>query len=268
LGTVLSNTLGAFTFGASRNHPLPVTDIYETRRARLRELIDLQYAGKQSALAAVIERQAGYVSRCLNGQKRIGEDFARHVERASRRPYGWLDSTGPAADARVLPERLILSGHVDGADLQNKAWQPDPLRLRLPDARPISVAGIAQLGDGVMFVELESLPRGEAGSVWFTSDDTSAYAVRCEGDSMAPRIQHGEFAVLEPSRDVAPGDEVLVRGGDGRVMIKRLRYVRDGRVHLDSLNAVDHPPVILNRDEIAAMHYVAAIVKPTYFRAG
>lgn len=66
-------------------------DVKETRRKRLRELIDSRYGGKQAAFAADIERQPDYVSRCLKGTKNIGEDLARIIEKRVRLPLGWLD---------------------------------------------------------------------------------------------------------------------------------------------------------------------------------
>lgn len=145
-------------------------------------------------------------------------------------------------------------------------WEDFGSPLRLPAARAVPVVGTAQLGDNGHYVELE-YPAGTGdGTVLAVTSDTNAYAVRCRGDSMQPRLQHGEFAVCEPNHEVSPGDEVLVRAHDGRVMIKRLRYQRDGRVYLDSINDGAHPPVILELAEIAAMHYVAAIVKRAYFR--
>jgi phage repressor protein C with HTH and peptisase S24 domain len=145
-------------------------------------------------------------------------------------------------------------------------WQDWGEPLPLPVARAVPVVGTAQLGDDGHYVELE-YPVGQGdGSVLALTGDPHAYAVRCRGDSMMPRLQHGEFAVIEPSREVTPGDEVLVKSLDGRVMIKRLRYQRDGRLHLDSVNDGAHPPVILELDKVAAMHYVAAIVKNAYYR--
>ena len=61
--------------------------------------------GGRSALAARLERQPGYVSRCLNGNKRIGEAFARHVELRLQLPAFWLDGL-PEPD-QVLSARQI-----------------------------------------------------------------------------------------------------------------------------------------------------------------
>jgi phage repressor protein C with HTH and peptisase S24 domain len=166
----------------------------------------------------------------------------------------WLESgRGPKS-----PETQEPSGRLLG----------DPIEL-VPIGhlmRRIPVVGTAKLGDHGMFVELE-YPTGTGdGIVPFPSLDPRAYAVRCKGDSMSPRIQHGEFAVIEPGTEPHPGDEVLVKAVDGRVMIKRLKYLRDGRVHLESVNDGEHPPIVLEAAEVEAIHYVAGMVKSRMWR--
>lgn len=68
-------------------------EIYERRRQRLLHLLAERFPGRggRSALATRIERQPGYLSRCLNGQKRIGEALARDVEMRLHLPPFWLD---------------------------------------------------------------------------------------------------------------------------------------------------------------------------------
>jgi len=154
-----------------------------------------------------------------------------------------------------------------GEENSQDDWQEFGPPLSLPEARAVPVVGSAQLGDNGHYVELEYPVGSGDGAVLAITGDANAYAVRCRGDSMQPRLQHGEFAVIEPNHEVMPGDEVLVKSVDGRVMIKRLRYVRDDRAHLDSVNDAAHPPIIIDLRDIAAMHYVAAIVKSTYYRA-
>ena len=63
------------------------------RRERLRKILDEQFPGRggQALLAQVLDRQTGYISRCLHGDKPIGEVFARHVEEALHLPRYWLD---------------------------------------------------------------------------------------------------------------------------------------------------------------------------------
>lgn len=131
---------------------------------------------------------------------------------------------------------------------------------RLAPPRRIPVVGTAQLGDDGYWAELE-YPAGHGdGYILLPTRDAHAYALRCKGDSMRPRIRDGEFVVVEPGTPPIPGDEVLVKALDGRVMVKTLLYRRDGRVHLLSVNEA-HPPIAINEADIEVIHPVNAIVK-------
>ena len=124
----------------------------------------------------------------------------------------------------------------------------------------VPVVGTAQLGDNCNFYDLEH-PAGHGdGSLRWHTNDLNAYSLRCRGESMKPRIRHGEYVVIEPNREVIPGDEVLVKARDGRVMVKQLAYTRDGMVHLDSINEA-HPRVSILETDISVLHYVAGIAK-------
>lgn len=126
--------------------------------------------------------------------------------------------------------------------------------------KAIPVVGTAQLGDNGYWADLEYPVGHGEGYVSFPTTDPNAYALKCEGDSMRPRIKAGEFVVVEPNHEIEPGDEVLVKSKDGRVMVKEFLYRRMGRTHLISTNDA-HPPVAFTDEEIEKMHYVAGIAK-------
>ncbi len=89
-------------------------DVRHIRRQRLRRILDEQFPGRggQALLAQVLDRQTGYVSRCLNGEKPIGEVFARHVEQALHLPRYWLDGDLPEARP-VHPRHAALLERFD-----------------------------------------------------------------------------------------------------------------------------------------------------------
>jgi hypothetical protein len=123
----------------------------------------------------------------------------------------------------------------------------------------IPVVGMAQLGDNGHWSDLE-YPVGHGhGYVDFPSRDTNAYALQCEGDSMSPRIEAGEFVIVEPNTPVKPGKNVMLRSKDGRVMVKKFLYQAAGRTYLISINKA-HPPISFSDDEIEKMHFIRAIV--------
>ncbi|WP_354684415.1 XRE family transcriptional regulator [Cupriavidus necator] len=139
--------------------------------------------------------------------------------------------------------------------------------VSIPDNafRKIPVRGMAQLGDNGHFVDVE-YPVGHGdGYVFFPTRDPDAYALRCNGESMRPRVKHGEFVVVEPNTQIQNGDEVLVKSQDGRVMVKELAYIRDGIVHLSSVNE-RHGMLRIPQDQIERMHFVGGIVKRSAWR--
>lgn len=71
--------------------------LLETRRHRLRELIDLTCDGNASMAARTAEIDATYIARALwpvgkKGRKTVGERVAHKIEDGFKLPRGWLDS--------------------------------------------------------------------------------------------------------------------------------------------------------------------------------
>lgn len=124
----------------------------------------------------------------------------------------------------------------------------------------IPVKGDAVLGmDGLI-----DMMEFHAGWLRIYSDDCEAYGLRVRGDSMWPRIQSGEFVLIEPNTKVHPGDEVFIRTSDGHNMIKILNYNRSGDYQFTSINN-DHKPFTLSQEQVEKIHYVSGIIKATRF---
>ena len=122
----------------------------------------------------------------------------------------------------------------------------------------IPVVGKAQLGDDNAFAMVSEYDRPD-GYLPVPSRDPDAYALRCVGDSMSPRIQDGEYVIAEPNVEPRPGDEVVVQDLDNRVMVKRYLYKRDGYLHLGSINQ-EFSGVVVPLSKIRAVHPVLAII--------
>ncbi|SAK65738.1 putative phage repressor [Caballeronia pedi] len=185
---------------------------------------------------------------------------------------GWLagkTATIGVDEAVALQEKYSINsvwlmlgkGQRTTAVRYNDEWNPIPVT----GWRGIPVVGMAQLGDGGFWADVE-YPVGHGdGFVDVPTKDKDAYALRCKGDSMRPRIKDGEFVVIEPNHEIEPGDEVLVKSKDGRVMVKEFLYKRAGRCHLASVNET-HGSLAFADDEIEKMHYVGWIAKPSAWR--
>lgn len=136
-----------------------------------------------------------------------------------------------------------------------------PLTIPIEPQPPVPTMAAAPLGDDGDWSALEHLAAGDSAYVHFPTLDPDAYALRCDGDSMKPRIQAGEFVVIEPRQPVEPGDDVLLKRKDGRVMLKRYLYKRDGRIYVISINEA-HAPTAFSDGEIEKMEFVRAICRP------
>ena len=218
-------------------------DKYEQRRLRLIEIRDRFCNGKASELARRIEREPSYVSRMLypegkSGKKRIADDMMELIEKSFNLPRGWMDML------------------VDG-----KAGATDHLEF----AGNVRAGFVPVIGEAVLGVD-GSVDMIEFRSGWLSiySGDKDAYGLKVKGDRMWPRIQSGEYVVIEPNTPVHPGDEVFVRTKDGHNMIKIMNKTRDGDYQFSSINS-DHRPITLPVEEVDKMHFVSAIVKHTRY---
>lgn len=124
---------------------------------------------------------------------------------------------------------------------------------------------IPVIGDAVLGMDgLIDMMEFHAGWLQIYSSDNRAYGVRVRGDSMWPRIQSGEFVVIEPNTKVHPGDEVFIRTADGHNMIKILNFTRDGDYQFTSVNN-DHKPITMPPSNVVKVHFVSGIIKATRF---
>ncbi|WP_242462169.1 S24 family peptidase [Erwinia rhapontici] len=124
---------------------------------------------------------------------------------------------------------------------------------------------IPVIGDAVLGMDgLIDMMEFHAGWLQIYSSDNRAYGVRVRGDSMWPRIQSGEFVVIEPNTKVHPGDEVFIRTADGHNMIKILNFTRDGDYQFTSINN-DHKPITMPPSNVVKIHFVSGIIKATRF---
>jgi transcriptional regulator with XRE-family HTH domain len=197
---------------------------------------------------AALARRSGVSQRTVSNletnRNRTSRDLIA-IARALRVNPLWLESGAG----------LRIEGASGASALAPAPRELDPLRVRVIGACAFKDAW------GSAFAAIER----SAGFVSYFSADSRVYAIRCTGDGLAPRLQHNELVVLEPSVVAQPGDEVLLKGNAG-VMLGRLKYRREGRLHLESLNAGAAPGAILEEGELEAVHYLAGIAKPPLWR--
>lgn len=130
----------------------------------------------------------------------------------------------------------------------------------VPPGSHIPVLGVVKFPDAEEFADMQSSAGNVVCYIDLPTADPAAYAVQCQGDAMSPRIKHNEYIVAEPSVEVSPGDEVLVRSKEGRMMVKQFLFAREGRLHFVSVNDPSHV-VVLDADTVESLHFVSAIAK-------
>lgn len=178
-------------------------------------------------------KEKSFLSQLMNGKSSFGEKAARRLERDYGMPAGYLDSETQLDEIEYIG--TVPSGMVQ-------------------------VRGEAFLGaDGAV-----DMIEAHNGWLKIYSDDVDAYGLKVKGDSMWPRINSGEYVVVEPNTTVKAGDEVFVRTIEGHNMIKIFNKTRDGAYQFTSVNNT-HKPITLEPSQVDTMHYVAAIVKPTKY---
>ncbi|MBS7328981.1 MAG: S24 family peptidase [Oxalobacter sp.] len=218
-----------------------MTTVEEIRTVNLNALIK-KYGGFQ-AFAEKVERERSQIEQWarnyLNAQgnpRYISSKSCRRIENILSLPDGWMDQ--------------------DHAEKSEDSQKRDIVYTSL-----VPIRGSAKLGESDnYFVDMQYPPGAGDGNIIFPTRDKDAYAVKCDGDSMLPRIKHGEYAIIEPNREVNPGDEVLVQDKDGQVMIKVFSRRVDGRVYFESINAA-HLPFSIPAEKIESMQYVAGVAK-------
>jgi phage repressor protein C with HTH and peptisase S24 domain len=214
-------------------------------------------------------------------QDRINELFSDHPEKTPAQLARFLGITATSVSDWMLgkTKKLDVDNAFGVAEFfnANPKWVGTGKGKKYPDKetavayngiqekipyyalRRVPIVGNAQLGNNGYWSDLEYPPGFGDGWIDFPTRDGQAFAVRCVGDSMRPRINNGEFVVIEPNAEAMHGDQVLIKAIDGRVMIKTYLYTREGRIYLESIND-GHPKISFQLDEVEGIYPVAAII--------
>lgn len=202
-------------------------NIYEIRRQKLIELVEQRFDGVRVRFAEHIGRQPDYVSRLLLGRTRLGERLARDIEERCDLAPRALDGDDPAVTSygtRGLREVPLVGAGMGG--MPDRVWD---------DAgRPVGTSDEYAI---------------------LATTDKQAFLVRVEGDSMAPRYNRGEYALVEPGVSPEIEDDVLVRLVSGETLLKRLLSTRAG-YRLGSYSPAT-APITVEQADVIWLYYVA-----------
>lgn len=173
-------------------------DIYEIRRRNTRSLLEAEFGGNKSAMAARLSVESSYLSRWFTQRaghkRRIGDKMARKLENVCGRPKYWLDQD-----------------HARGV------VQPVEMALEIPLVAPDGVAVWIKTRDQKR-TQLATETVATAGGI-----SPNCFAIRVQGDAMEPRFPAGSIAIVDPDGDASSGAYVLFcPDGAAQPILRRL----------------------------------------------
>lgn len=140
---------------------------------------------KAITLARRMEVSCAYVSQLLTGIRKPGRETLLKLSKALEIP----------------PERLLLIE----SDL--------PATTRIP--RKIPILDASQLGEGSGWEDVATLALIAKGFEYATTDDPLAFYITPTGLSSCCGLETCDLILIEPGKNIANGDTVLVRSPEG-----------------------------------------------------
>lgn len=220
----------------------------EHRKARLRHLIATDY-GRQVDFTRATGLPKGRVSQMAGHKEPFGEVAARNLAEDLDLPSDWFNLTLPTPKEKRNGVKREPSN------------PPEPAAPGAP-IPPSSFRKIWVVGKGSGGVMPERIWDDGGYPVGVTDDyaelassDSEAFLSEVVGQSMYPKFENKNFALVEPNTQIDIEDCVLVRLDDGRTLLKRLLSRRNGGITLGSFN----DPALHHFDDldITWMYYVA-----------
>jgi len=124
-------------------------------------------------------------------------------------------------------------------------------------AQAIPLLGFAEAGAGGYFDD-KGVPLGKGWDEFAFPGvtDEHAYALEISGDAMLPAYRDGDVIIVSPAAPVRRGDRVVVKTGNGEIMVSELKRQTAKQIELKSINT-DHPGPILAPEDVV---WIARVV--------
>lgn len=230
-------------------------DIYEIRRARLKQLIQEDFEGVAAQFARRVQRQPDYINRLLSSnkdhRKRLGEDLAREFESAIGKPRGWLDR--PDRVGQPKGEYVLLgveegehSAEEDIVHVENHGW-------------------MGSCGGGEINWEERMRKPLAFQKEWLARkglDQESALLIYADGQSMEDFIQDGDVVLFNTSKTKIESGKIYAIQHPEGIRIKRLRLDYNGELIISSDNPdkARFPDDRLNSDQARELEVLGQFV--------
>lgn len=187
------------------------------------------------------------------GSKRASGDTIstpNEIQTGSKRlnNEGGLGYKGSEAGTRIESNlEGPASGTAEGFSVKRERYAP--------------VVGRAKGGADGYFVE-EQYPVGFSNEwVPTVQRDENAFGLRVVGDSMSPRLRHGEYILVSPNRNYETGNFIYVCLRDGRRLFKQLGRRHSDAIELLSVN-LDHAPLTVLLTDIEHIYRAFGPIEP------
>lgn len=202
-------------------------------------MIEVKQRGRNAAVARATRYSPAMISAVFSGDEPLSDKLLAAICSAYSINEDWVRTGfGPMFENK----QTRIAGRLSqlGVDM---APVPPPSGL-------IPVVSMASAnGDGPCWEDAYPVGHGME-QIWrpHDVDDPRAFGVKVDGDSMSPKYEDGDIVVVCPQKQVTSGMPVVAKLADGRVLIKRIRYIND-HVLLESINP-GYDPIFIKKDEI------------------
>ena len=215
----------------------------EHRKARLNHLIATDY-GRQADFVRATGIGKARVSQMAGKKEPFGEEAARRLAEELNLSSDWFNLSLPTPKEARLGLNLV-EAPAPGTPIPNSSF------------RKIWVVG---KGSGGRYPERiwgdGGHPVGATDSfAELGSSDPNAFLSEVVGQSMYPKYENKNFALIEPNTPIDIEDCVLVRLESGETLLKRLISRRGGSITLGSFN--DTGLLHFEDDDVTWMYYAA-----------
>jgi SOS-response transcriptional repressor LexA len=233
-------------------------DVYARRRARLALLVEHMNQGNIASFGRDYGYSRSQISQFLsssyNGGRSIGERAARAIEKKCGNPSGWLDQELSEREAEMLEHPFST------AELRVIADRPLP-----GDSSPYApterftglyIQGTIAPGKDGFSDSFDHIPPETARHLDLYVHAHSLVAIQIKGSNLRPRVKNEEYIIADSSRDLVPGDDVIVTFADGKIAILQFLYSRGGETTYGNVND-GAPSIVVPSSEIV---FAAAVV--------
>ena len=216
-----------------------------------RRIYDLRYARNMTAkeLGDAVGVSQSYVSLLENGKRRLNMQLLAKIAAhfgLTLAQFFAEEPVPPVAPARRIGvdlDRLHKSGQLHAIADADGNVTPVSMRL-IPVVSRVAAGDPAGFTDGeypVGFAE-EFVPAPA------DLEDANAFALRIEGDSMAPRFRDSDIVICSPKRPAESGDAVVAKIRSEQTTCKML-YVDGRNVILSPINE-RYPAQVYQMEEV------------------